>query len=105
MLNAALKMTERSQHSVFWHGALVKRGGNILAKGYNHGSRHAEEMAIKKLWPSKRVGTTVWSIRITKTGKLASSKPCPKCMALLRASGVRCVIYSTCEGKLERMKP
>jgi hypothetical protein len=60
-------------------------------------------VALKKLWPSKRQGTTVFSFRLSIEGSLAMAKPCPKCFQYLIDNGVSKVYYSTREGKIEEL--
>jgi pyrimidine deaminase RibD-like protein len=97
------KLIEKSTHRLFFHAVLVERGGAILSSGYNHGKIHAEVNALSKLWPNKRAGTKVWSIRITKSDTLGMAKPCSACEAFLRENGVKTVMYSTPHG-FERLK-
>ncbi len=92
------------RRSLHFHSSIVARGGNIVSCGYNHGIRHAEVMALSSLWPSERVGTTVWSIRVMKSGHLGMAKPCVKCMAFLIASRVKQVFFSNASGEIERLK-
>lgn len=102
-LRIASKIAKRSTHNYAFHGAVVLRGGAIVATGYNHGWNHAEINALRSLWPSKRRGTLLWSIKLTKTGRLANAKPCADCEKFARESGVKYVYYSTPNG-IERMK-
>ena len=94
----AAHLATRSTHRQHHHAAIVLRGGAIVATGYNHGDRHAEAVAIGKLWPSKRIGCVVWSSRFTRRGDLALAKPCKRCERALRIAGIRCVHYSTALG-------
>lgn len=69
----------------------------MVAVGFNCGDRHAERAALYRLWPSKRHGTTLISIRVTRHG-LAMAKPCPDCAALCQENRVSRVYYSTANG-------
>lgn len=100
----ARKLAAKSLHPVAFHAAIVKRGGAIVAAGYNGGIIHAEMHALKKIWPSERVGTTIWSIRITRGGRLAMARPCDKCMEFIKESGVKAIVYSTHARTLVRIK-
>jgi len=100
MYQKLFEISRKSPHN-FKHVAIVERAGKILAIGYNHDGIHAEESALKKLWPSERIGTRIISLRFTKTGKLANAKPCCECQKLLLESGVKKVTYSTPEGDLK----
>jgi pyrimidine deaminase RibD-like protein len=98
MYEKLFEISRKSPHN-FKHVAIVERAGKILAIGYNHDGIHAEESALKKLWPSERIGTRVVSLRFTKTGKLAASLAVVS--KLLLESGVKKVTYSTPEGDLK----
>lgn len=102
-LRIARKLSQRSTHAFAFHAAILLRGGAIVATGYNHDEIHAEENALCDLWPSKCRGTVLWSIRFTKTGRLANGKPCLRCETLARERGVKLVYYSTRE-RVERMR-
>ncbi len=104
MLRYLMKVVEKSRHSHFFHAALVLHGNRILSSGYNRGELHAEVMAMNRLPLEARPRSTVWSIRVTPTGKLANAKPCPECMEALRNNRVKKVVYSTAGGKLETMR-
>lgn len=94
----ARRLASRSTHPMYFHAAIVERGGAYVAVGYNHEGRHAEVMALSKLWPSKRRGVRIWSLRFSKTGRLAMAKPCTECEAFMREHGVRACMYSTPNG-------
>jgi len=95
---------KKSRNMHFWHVAILTRGGAIVSIGYNRGYEHAEEMALRKLWPDHRSGLTLWSYRITKAGKLAMAEPCEFCQELLRSNGIKRVRYSDRTGKMQKMK-
>lgn len=100
----ALKLAKNARHKVHHHACLVYRGGALVAMGVNHDFVHAEVSALNSLWPSERRGTKIVSIRVTRAGKLSMAKPCPKCEAYLRENGVKSVLYSTRDGRMEKMK-
>lgn len=86
------------------HAVVVEKGGAILSCGYNVGWNHAEKKALGKLWPDKRRGVTVWSLRVSNSGRFLMAKPCPRCEEYLRANGVKEVLYSTSDGSITRMR-
>ncbi len=100
----ALKSCSDSDHKTYFHGVAVVKGGAITAFSSNYRRIHAEVRALSKLWPSKRNGTKVWSIRITPGGKLACAKPCNNCEKFLREHGVKSVFYTTAIGSIEEMR-
>lgn len=91
-LSKAIKTAHASSHGDFKHGALLVKGGSLLASGFNHGRIHAEKCAISKVWPSKVRGSILINVRITKTG-FGRSAPCRKCHEMLRVLGVKSVIF------------
>jgi hypothetical protein len=97
------KLAAKSTHQ-HKHAVVVERGGTILSYGYNVGWNHAEKKALGKLWPDKRRGVTVWSVRVTSGGNWRMAKPCPRCEAYLRENGVKEVLYSTDDGTIARMR-
>jgi deoxycytidylate deaminase len=93
MLKALLKkIARRSPHHAQRHASVVVKGGAVLAVGYNHSGRHSEVVALSKLWPSKRKGTTMINLRLKKSGVVGDSSPCEKCRAFLLKNGVVKVI-------------
>lgn len=100
----ALKSASSSDHRVYFHGVAVIRGGSVVSFSSNFRRTHAEVRALSKLWPNKRKGTKVWSIRLTPGGKLACAKPCNNCEKYLREQGVKSCFYTTSTGSIEEMR-
>lgn len=92
------RLSTHSNHSRFNHGAIVLRGGAIQSVGYNFNDTHAEIHALKKLWPSKRAGTTVFNLRFT-TRSLGNSRPCDGCMAFMELHSIKNIWFYE-DGKL-----
>lgn len=108
MMKHAIKAAGSSKHK---HklGAVIVKHGSVLATGYNKvGHRdafpvyawpsiHAEKAAILKLLKKKRMeqlaDSKIYVIRVMKGGKLGTSKPCEKCMDLIRAVGIKSVVF------------
>lgn len=103
MIKLARRLAKKAQHTFALHAAIVQRGGAIVSTGYNHDYIHAEINALKDMWPSKRKGCRVWSIRVTKGGKLANAKPCDSCETYMRHWGIKTVWYSNESGEIVRM--
>lgn len=103
-IRLAKLLAQNSNHDSYWHGAVAMRGGCVVGIGYNHGEKHAEEMALQNIWPNKRKGVKVISVRITRTGRMSMAKPCPKCEAYMKQHGVKSVLWSNHDGKLETTK-
>ncbi len=96
-LQAAKKLAKKSTRK-HQHVALVFKGGALLATGYNYNQTHAEVAALKKLWPSKRRGTTVVSLRFSKDGALKDATPCKNCWLFMVEAGVTKVYASNASG-------
>ena len=77
----------KSDHPNYKHCAIVIKGGNILALSYNKGDKHAEVNALERIWPDRRKGTLLISLRFTSKG-LANSKPCKKCLEYMISNRV-----------------
>jgi len=99
-IRIARKLAGKAQHEWAHHAVIIFRGGSPVATGHNHGHLHAEFNALNSLWPDKRRGTTLLSIRVTKSGALSMARPCPKCYQFMLDSGVKNVIYSNSQGVL-----
>lgn len=93
------RLTHGSTHPQFRHAAIVLRGGSLLATGVNRNGLHAEVHALRILWPGKRAGTTVISVRTRRDGSFAMARPCRSCWAYMSRAGVKTVIYTTWNGE------
>lgn len=91
-------------------GAVIVRGGRVLGLGFNREgsckqtptawSRHAEVVAVLDAGDAR--GSTVYTYRGVHGPRLA--KPCSSCMTVLKAAGVKKVVYSVLGGwKRERV--
>lgn len=109
-LDLATKVAETSEVRR-QHGAVVVRGGRVLAVGVNRWrnrhtvivpvqdeynltiSYHAEAEALSRV--SDATGATIYIARIDAQGRPRFSRPCENCAKLLEAAGVKRVIYTT----------
>jgi len=101
------------------HGAILIKRGDILGKGYNipclpassrmknmflpdrkRPSIHAELSCLKGLRHDQIRGSTVFVVRVSKSGELKMSFPCKRCVSLLTRKGVKKVLYSKSGGDL-----
>jgi len=82
------------------HVAIVFRGGALLSMAFNKDKVHAEFSALSKLWPSKRKGVTLISLRVGRDDQFKNAEPCAKCWAFIKASGVKRVMWSSKTGEL-----
>lgn len=99
----AIKAAKRAPKNMqFRHGAVVTKGGAVLATASNHDGIHAEVAALKKVSPDRRKGCTVWSFRISgvKNNIVANARPCPECLQYMYEQGVKKVYYSAPDGSV-----
>lgn len=96
----AMRTALRSPHPHYRHCALLFRGGALVAIGYNHNGRHAEHVALSKLWPSKRRGLTLVSLRVNRSGSFSNARPCKSCSSRIKAAGVSRVYHSISSGEI-----
>jgi hypothetical protein len=97
-VNIALlsRRARQSPHFRYQHCALLF-SSRLLAWGYNTGTLHAEESALRRLDRIYRPGNTrrpsnlhlVSFMLRRRDGSSGTSEPCEKCAALLREAGVR----------------
>jgi len=80
----------------FLHFCIIfKRKGKKITPiytGYNCNRIHAEINAINKIKDEKNV--IIFVFRITKTGKLTSSKPCSNCTKKIYENNIKNIYYS-----------
>lgn len=99
-----------TQYDKWRVGAVVVRGGNIIAMGQSklntdpglcdfeqigirdRVSVHAEESALKRCGNPRRA--TLYVARVGRNGKVALAKPCQKCAKLIEAHQIRRVYYT-----------
>lgn len=87
------------------HGAIITLGGSVQAVGINKRtndpyfnknshwlSEHAEMAALRKCTRTK--GATIFVARVNKHGEERMSRPCPKCMNLLKSAGIKKIVYT-----------
>jgi deoxycytidylate deaminase len=92
------------------HGAVVVKGGRVVGTGYNKNrnhpkfvspehiksdcSVHAEASAIRDAGNDVR-NAVIYVARVSKSGEDRESKPCPRCLALIKESGIKRIIHTT----------
>lgn len=93
-----------STHPKFRMGSVLVQKNHIVSIGSNllrthpkspnkYKSIHAEFDAVIGIPQEKLVGGTVYVARVTRTGRLATSRPCGDCMTLLREAKIHTVCY------------
>ena len=114
---ASAAQAAKSQHKQHKLGAVIVKGGRILATGFNAmrpsallktPTLHAEAAAVLKLLKEKRMhdlaGAEMYVTRFTRAGAVGLSRPCPRCMDLLRSVGIKRVHFTTDEAITETLK-
>lgn len=87
------------------HGAVVVLGGAVQGMGVNKKtndpyfhkdlhwlSEHAEMAALRRC--KRTQGATIYISRINNNGEEMMSRPCPKCMKLIRKAGIKKIVYT-----------
>ena len=105
-LALAVKIAEQSSCDTR-HGAVIVKGGSVLAVGWNKNknhptvfgegsilcaSVHAEMDALSKVSDAK--GATMYIARLNKRGVPMMSKPCESCSEGLDRAGIRRVVHT-----------
>ena len=115
MIRIATKQAKRSQFVRARVGAVIVRGGRVLARGCNRigysyilrdrkfpESVHAEAQAILELLKTWRwqqlVGSNLYVSRINNSGITRLARPCLACQRLIKSVGIRKVFYTTNTG-------
>ncbi len=115
MIRLAIKEANNSSFH-FRLGAVICKGGRILASGHNkinchtkdsefEWSKHAEVDAIYKFINKHKdkcivKNTTLYVVRLSKLGELKNSFPCNKCMSLIKKVGIKKIYYSNEKGEI-----
>lgn len=105
LFKQALKEARKGRHKDVLVGALLVKGGNIIARASNmsrpfgdiNRGFHAEERVLKN---RDARGLTLVVVRANRKGKPATmSRPCEKCLPLILKKGIKKVIYINWNGK------
>lgn len=89
----------KSRHKCHRHAAILFDKKRILGTGWNHEIWHAEEELASGYW-SALPGNRVLVIRIRRDGRLGKSRPCKKCLRMLKDNYVKAVYYSDENGDI-----
>lgn len=102
-------------------GCVIVDGHRVISSGYNSNSKvhrlqaeidteyfgctcygkvHAETSALIPLINSKYDlrNATVYTYREDRNGQIAISRPCPRCMSLIKKCGIKKIKYTTNDG-------
>ena len=120
-IDLAARIAQQTEFKEYKHGAILVRAGAVLNTSCNknkykawanqfrkkqrgHATVHAEIGAILGLDRSMTEGATIYVVRVGKWGDLKNSKPCPMCEAAMQYVGIKKVVYSSEDGKIETMR-
>jgi tRNA(Arg) A34 adenosine deaminase TadA len=118
-IRAAIEASKQSQHKNMLHGACLFKGGSVIQAKANiptysrfasrfhavpsHASIHAEIACILGVDRKVTNNADVYVCRVTPTGKLSESKPCPMCEAAMRFVGIKRVYHTNSKGEWETL--
>lgn len=102
-------------HSRFRVGAAIYLGNRLVSIGWNTDRtnpnaqtifrwEHAELNALIGTSKYDLTRATIYVVRITQTGMIRMAKPCGDCQRVLRAAGLRRVVYTDNSGKPRKMR-
>jgi tRNA(Arg) A34 adenosine deaminase TadA len=120
-IELAARIAQQTEFKEYKHGAILVRAGAVIntscnknkykawanqfrKKQHGHATIHAEIGAILGLDRSLTEGSTIYVVRVGKCGDLKNSKPCPMCEAAMQYVGMKKVVYSSEDGKIETMR-
>lgn len=100
----AEKASVRGEHKLHRLGAVVASGRHIISVGWNKAKTHPKsthewkhihaEMDVIMKAGEKCEGADLYVARIGNDGLLRNAKPCPACMSLILASGIKRVFFT-----------
>lgn len=114
-IKAAADAAKFATHSRYQVGAAIYIGSKLISVGWNEDKtdpkqhsifrwRHAETASLVGTRKTDLTKATIYVARVTKTGLLRIAKPCVDCQRLLKAAGIRKVVYTDRSGKPEQMR-
>lgn len=100
-LQMMMRIAKNSDHRLYNHVALILSGNRVLSYGYNSGSLHAEESAIRRLDRLYRTENSrkprnlhLISFMVKrKNGSFGNSFPCGECWKIIKENHIRAVTY------------
>ena len=112
-MELARRVAHQSTFEGAHHGAVLVRGASVINVSENknsfcsfgrrfrngeiqlgHATVHAELGSILGIERRKTEGAEVYVARVSKSGALKMSKPCPMCEAALRHVGIKRVVFT-----------
>lgn len=114
-IKAAASAAEFATHSRYQVGAAIYVGSKLISIGWNEDKtdpkqhsifrwRHAETAALVGTRKTDLNKATMYVARIIKSGGLRIAKPCSDCQRILKAAGIRKVVYTDRKGEPRQMR-
>lgn len=75
-------------------GAVVVKGGEVIARGVNSMQADCDPTAHAELMALRAAGKALQSPRLDDCAVYASGQPCPMCMAAMRMAGVTEIAFA-----------
>lgn len=108
----AKKLSEKSTHHKYKHGAVLMRKNRVLSIGFNQNKTHsrslhafkhihAETDALLSTKVKDLSDAVMYIYREDKDGNPALSRPCSSCLRSLKNAGIKKIYYSIDNGYLE----
>jgi deoxycytidylate deaminase len=101
MMPLAMRLTRRSTHRRHAMGAVVVRGGAVLAAAANGGRKGqcAERLALR--WKGASAGRFAGaSLYVARSNGLCS-KPCADCQSAIKRAGIKVVWFVNANGQMD----
>jgi tRNA(Arg) A34 adenosine deaminase TadA len=103
-IKLAIREARKARHKQHKFGAVLIRGGKIIASSHNHSSIHCEHSVLDRAWKSGTENSVLLIVRVRKDGSFGLAWPCDVCLSRMAENGVKKVIYSTNSGMLAELK-
>lgn len=98
-IRLAWKETRHGKNRSQFMGAVIVRGGAVLAKAANINIRHAEERAISRVQGDCK-HATLYIMR----HNMRVSRPCDDCYKLIQKAGIDKIVYIGWSGEINEEK-
>lgn len=112
MIRLAARMAEKSQHRFQRVGVIIAKGNRIIGVGINKYRTHPQQINWHTEKNSNSIhaeldgvissgdirGTTIYVVRVLKSGECSMAKPCRECQKIIESAGIKRVVYTTWDG-------
>ena len=113
-IKAAINAAHFTNYSRYRVGAAIYIGNRLISIGWNQRKTHPKQRSIFR-WThaemSAIIGTnkhdltrsTIYVARITPGGDVKMAKPCIDCQRILRAAGIKNIIFTDEQGRTRKL--